>query len=114
MGSGRYIDFDLCMKKIQSLAKADEYDRNEKQHKVQPPKEENKCTNCAMQRTCRKFKGKTAINGTYSTGGDADNVTVCDKWKPAQDKVKVSAQNAKCLLKQFSKQVNKGQQPKKR
>jgi hypothetical protein len=105
MGSGRYVDHDECLGKIKSLAKATDYEKKEKKDYVAPP-EEKKCTNCNIAKNCRKFKGKTAYDGTYSVGGDSDNTTICDKWKPKEDKVKVM-QNTKSLLKQFTKQANR-------
>jgi hypothetical protein len=99
MGSGKYVDHDKSLQKIQSIARANDFDKKSKIEAVSKP-EEKKCTNCNNFKTCKKFKGKLEYDGVYSVGGETTE-SVCDKWK--QTLSKQNTQNIKSLLKQFSK-----------
>jgi hypothetical protein len=99
----RAVDHEKFLRNIQTIAKAEEFDRKDKETYV-PKVEEKKCTTCGSSRTCKKYRGKMSFEGTYSVGGDSDTMT-CDKWMPKKKDSVKKASEIKGLMKQFKRSL---------
>lgn len=91
----RYVNQELWLQKIHSIARAEELDLKDKQKTKS--NQTRTCFNCSRKSHCKKFQKRYSL-GASSIGGDAEKF-VCKDWKE-----KKSMQNPaqiKNLLKQF-------------
>lgn len=98
MGSGKYVDHDKELHKMQATAHAQELQDKEVRHETIAKKT---CYNCKRKRNCPKFSSM-ANRDVVSVGGDGGTAFVCTNWKETNNNFS-DPKKTKSLLKQFMK-----------
>jgi hypothetical protein len=99
MGSGKYVDHDKELRKMNATAQAQEMQDKEVRGESIV---KHTCYNCKRKRNCPKFSSMTNRD-VVSVGGDGTTFT-CGNWKETADNYS-DPKKTKALLKQFRKML---------